>query len=378
MQLSHHGRRGSVPFCLVPSSLTRSSLLPRLQNFFSICLVRVFIFKAIRSHCLLKCRLRRKQSGLDRFRGNSRRACCGVARLAPLAILVAGQANAAVIESLFYVQRGTAPIVISAPHGGESFVDGIADRDVDGNGSNTRPSFVGRDANTKQLALELSRVFEARTGLKPYTVISDVARAQIDFNRKRGPNSYDDGRMAEYHDYYWGNLADFTSEVKDQWGSGVLLDLHGFTSGYEEEGDPQIYRGTRNGLLVQDMLNDPNKGEEALTGPNSIYGQLANKYVVSPTIGGSGIGFEERFTGDQIVVAFGSNNPNGIDAIMMEIYRDLRFDGAWRETAEDLASAVEVYHREFLVAPVPEPGTIPVLLALGVAVGCRGNRRRLK
>lgn len=75
---------------------------------------------------------------------------------------------------LITVQRGTLPIIISAPHGGQCRVPGSTDR--------TKGVTV-RDDMTSEVALLVAQRLTARLGAKPSFVIAQFSRKDADPNR---------------------------------------------------------------------------------------------------------------------------------------------------------------------------------------------------
>ena len=84
-------------------------------------------------------------------------------------------------KSLITVQKGNIPIVLSAPHGGRYLISGVPER----NGKQITRNFITqRDANTSELAEDLSLALEKRFGAKPYLIIARFDRKYLDANRR--------------------------------------------------------------------------------------------------------------------------------------------------------------------------------------------------
>src|SRR5687768_9363213 len=71
-------------------------------------------------------------------------------------------------EDLVFVQKGTLPVIVSAPHGGRKDVPGVAER------KNTGVELFAtvRDENTDRLAELLAAELEKKLGGKPWVVIA--------------------------------------------------------------------------------------------------------------------------------------------------------------------------------------------------------------
>jgi N-formylglutamate amidohydrolase len=108
-----------------------------------------------------------------------------------------------------------------------------------------------------------------------------------------------------------------------------------------------IYRGTNNGQTVQSLTR--RFGVEALSGAQSITGQLAQKgYKVYPAVPQPEK--EQRYTGGFIVQTYGSHNREGIDAMQLEFGSALRQRTSLDQTASDVAQALAVFARAYLPA----------------------------
>ena len=88
-------------------------------------------------------------------------------------------------------------------------------------------------------------------------------------------------------------------------------------------------------------------GKEAINGAHSIFGQLAAKgYKVLPDP--SGIERERRYIGGYTARTYGSHRGTKIDAIQIELGTNLRAKANLQRTAQDLATAIEVFAKAFL------------------------------
>ncbi|MBA9079292.1 hypothetical protein [Rufibacter quisquiliarum] len=115
---------------------------------------------------------------------------------------------------------GTMPLVISVPHGGTVEPSNIPDR--------TCPDATTvRDANTIELARAIEQEFVKNYGVRPYLVISHIARKKIDQNREMEPGTCGNALMKEtwqaYHNFVDTALALATRNH----GTALFIDLHG-------------------------------------------------------------------------------------------------------------------------------------------------------
>lgn len=231
---------------------------------------------------------------------------------------------------LIRVQSGTLPVILSAPHGG-----GMAVPD----GEKKLRGTTVQDSFTLEVTEMVAEFLAERLGQTPYFVIADFSREYVDANR--GPGSqlaeaYSGPVSQMQYDAYHRMLREYVDEVRNTHGGGLLIDIHG-----QSRLPDQIIRGTVNGSTVARMLSQ--HGLEALIGPDSLFGRLDHLgYSVEPPVTGAPESPEDEvhFIGGYIVRAYGSHQPDGIDAIQVELGRTVRGGGVRRQTARDLAEGI--------------------------------------
>jgi hypothetical protein len=129
--------------------------------------------------------------------------------------------------------------------------------------------------------------------------------------------------------------------MKERFPQGaLLLDVHG------QSGDPGVlHRGTQNGETVAALLRK--HGPEALTGPTSIFGVVQSKgFKIFPANTPIGNPLEDsRYGGGYTVQTYGSQTPNGVDALQIEVGRHLRADSAFIAA---LSEGIAVFYRTYL------------------------------
>jgi N-formylglutamate amidohydrolase len=239
------------------------------------------------------------------------------------------------IELLLTVEYGKLPIILSAPHGGRQAIPGLAER----RGIGVPQFTTGRDNYTDELTEKISAELEQRLGAKPFSLIARFERKYVDVNRPaHGAYEADDAKL--YYDAYHQTLAAMCRRVRGLWGRGLLLDIHG--QGADKD---MVYRGTRDGKTVSRLIE--RFGHVAVSGPKSIFGQLAQKgYRVSPPIDAAAR--EGRYTGGYIVDTYGSQRGTGIDAIQMEFGTSLRNRANLDRLASAVAEGIAVFAAEYL------------------------------
>jgi N-formylglutamate amidohydrolase len=248
--------------------------------------------------------------------------------------------------SMVSIANGGLPIILSAPHGGQEAIPGVSQRQ----GAGVERFVVGRDTRTDDLAELVALELEKRLNAKPFGVIARFERKYLDVNRSNDA-AFESGEVKRHYEIYHGALREFIQRVKAQWGNGLLLDIHG-----EGADAAAIYRGTQNGKTVKSLLQ--RFGAPALSGKQSVLGQMASKgYKVLPSNGDKDK--ETRYQGGYIVQSYGSHQPFGVDAIQLEFGSALRARANLERTARDLADAIAVFAKEYLLNLKPEPRTTP-------------------
>ena len=238
-------------------------------------------------------------------------------------------------QKLLTIWAGMLPIILSAPHGGRQSIPGVPVR----SGAGVSQFVTGRDNNTDELAETIALRLEKRLNAKPFLVVARFERKYLDANRPT-ESAYESGEAKPYYDGYHNALREAHDRVSQEWGRGLLLDIHG--QGAQAEA---IYRGTGNGKTVVSLTQ--RFGTEAITGPKSIFSQLELMgYKVLPSTTESHK--ERRYLGGYIVQTYGSYRGRGVDAIQLEIGTKLRARANLERTATDLAEAIAIFAQEYL------------------------------
>jgi N-formylglutamate amidohydrolase len=241
-------------------------------------------------------------------------------------------------EDLVTVQKGTLPVIISAPHGGRKKVPDVPERV----GTGLTNFHTVRDENTAELTEKFVAELEKALDGKPWVVIARFERKYLDVNRAP-EEGYENEKAKPYYTAYHDALAAACKAVKEKFGRGILLDIHG-NAVYPNA----ICRGTQN-LKTVALLKE-REGMVAIRGKNSILGRMERfGYKVVPSTDSDDKTKEEsKFTGGHIVATYGSHTAFAIDAIQLEFGTAFRDKGKYPTTAKDLAEAVRVFHDEYL------------------------------
>lgn len=210
-----------------------------------------------------------------------------------------------------YYQKGNMPLLLTAPHGGSKRI-GTKDR---------TKGVVIKDDDTLQLAFLISDNIHQFTGQRPYLVAADFSRKDIDANRNSN-EAYEDPKMALTYNFYHQMIREYINDIKRKYGNaGLLLDIHG--QGAQPD---TIFRGTSNEKTAnRDSINSlkslSNRGYNVIPNGNNLLDKEDN-----------------RFVGGWTVRHYGINNPNGINAIQIELGSNLRSRNKFADQfAQDLA-----------------------------------------
>jgi N-formylglutamate amidohydrolase len=245
---------------------------------------------------------------------------------------------AKIVEDLVFIQKGTLPIIVSAPHGGKKPIPEVPER----RGLNVKQFAKVRDTNTDLLAEKFTASLEKQLGGKVWIVMARFDRKYLDPNRPP-EGAYENDKAKPIYEAYHGALVAACKAVKQKYGAGLLLDIHG--QGVFES---QICRGTQNGKSVK-LLKQRN-GWQAVVGRNSVLGQMERAgYKVLPKCDAAEDTKEEvQFNGGYIVQTYGSQGSYAIDALQLEFGTHLREKDAYPKTAAALADAVAAFHDAYL------------------------------
>lgn len=256
-----------------------------------------------------------------------------------LVVVVVLVSSVAADDQLLILRDGELPLVISAPHGGRLEVPGATVRKGEGLKKGASGFFTGRDTGTEELALRVVELLDDKLSGRVSCVISRVHRRYVDFNRP--PEIGVEHQAARVvHDSYHEALRSAVQRVRTRHGRGLLVDIHGQGSAAST-----AFRGTNNGLTVKALREQFT--DRAHIGPTSLMGLLQQRgWTVHPD---PFAGKEQSgFTGGYIVKTYGSHQPEGIDAIQLELGMDYRREEVREQRAAELADALVDFARRYL------------------------------
>ncbi|MFL5328295.1 MAG: hypothetical protein ACJ8C4_05230 [Gemmataceae bacterium] len=240
---------------------------------------------------------------------------------------------------LVLVSEGKLPIILSAPHGGDQAIPGVAERKGDALERGPGKFVTARDTGTEELAIALADAIEKRMGKRPYLVVAKFHRKYADANRP-AELAFEDPKAKPAYEAYHTALAQYCRAVQKNYGRGLLLDLHGQVAATDT-----IFRGTQNGKTV--TLLTQRFGPAAQNGPKSFFGLLETAGCkVYPRDESRE---KSSFTGGHIVMTYGSHTVHAIDAIQCEFGTEYRVREKVKDTATKVATAVEEFAKLYLL-----------------------------
>jgi N-formylglutamate amidohydrolase len=216
--------------------------------------------------------------------------------------------QAAVAEPTHYTfQKGTLPVLLISPHGGNDPLPGATVRQKE---DSADPNFsTGKDLVTAEITqLYFDELFRA-TGKRPSKIVSRIHRKYCDLNRK---NEFSSPEKAgrDFHRAYHAAVQGELDRMVRLYGWALVLDIHGQSS---EPYDLMV--GTRRGRTIGPW------SERTLWAQGGILDQLKRAgFSVVP----DGPRQKMRFGGGYIVKTYGESDK--VEAWQLEHGRDLRFD----------------------------------------------------
>ena len=257
------------------------------------------------------------------------------------------------IEKYVEYQEGNCPIILTVPHGGTIVESFLTLR----NTSNCPdPDFAtDLDYNTRELADEIDKAFYQQTGRHPYMIISLIKRNHVDFNRKR---SYaipaGDENIGKIYDAYHAYVTEARNAVSQQYGHGLLLDIHGQSHSEQidlgyllpvstlDKSDETLNSGTYAASSSIAYLTRTNKAglsfAQLLRGEKS-FGSILYKNGLEcvPRPGNLSPGSTPYFYGGYTTRQYGSYGGGVVDAIQCE------FRYSYRDTYEERVRAAAAF-----------------------------------
>lgn len=250
-------------------------------------------------------------------------------------------------ETFVTFKKGNFPLLIVAPHGGDLKPQWIQNRECEG-------AVTVQDQYTLGIAFQIENELRKR-GYNPYMLLANIHRIKIDLNRPLVTSFCIDNTPEGLWNLFHNQIETYRSEVINQFGRGLLIDLHGhghtnqrielgyLLSGEQLRNIKENEFRSSDGSSIQSMIaNHPDKLSllELLRGQHSLGTLLSMAgYPSVPSIDDPAPSKGDPFfSGGTITQRYGSKNRAGVDAIQIELNRQ-----NVRETSSDR----EQFSREF-------------------------------
>lgn len=257
------------------------------------------------------------------------------------------------VEKYVAYRPGNCPIILTVPHGGTVVESFLTLR----NTSNCPdPDFAtDLDYNTRELADEIDKAFYQQTGKHPYMIIALIKRNHVDFNRKREyAIPAGDANVGKIYDAYHAYVTEARNAVSQQYGHGLLLDIHGQSHSEQIDlgyllpvsildlSDATLNGGTYASSSSIPYLTRTNKAglsfAQLLRGEKSFGGILyKNGLECVPRPGNLSPGATPYFYGGYTTWIYGSYGGGVVDAIQCE------FRYSYRDTYEERVRAAAAF-----------------------------------
>lgn len=266
-------------------------------------------------------------------------------------------------ENYTEYRTGNYPLIITVSHGGKETSSEIAVRTA---ANCPDPNFTNvLDTNSPELANAIDAAVYTLTGKRPYYISLKLKRTYLDVNRKKeyafasGPTA---ATAESIYNHFYGKIAEAKKEITEQYGSGLILDIH--SHGHDKEEIEIGYQISSKNLNMSDedlnnsdlaketgIYNLIKKNKQKISFAEHIRGELSFGTILNglgtPCIPHS----KNKMPKDtpyqssgNITKVNGSCSGGTIDALQLECNKGSKdTESARKTTAENLAKCVQNY-----------------------------------
>jgi len=242
-------------------------------------------------------------------------------------------------EKFITFQKGTFPIIISVPHGGNLEINDLPAR---------KSGILGPDKKTIELATqlidELNKLDENR---QCSYIISKVPRSKIDLNRQKNEAFTPGSELAlKIYRFYHAKIKEYIEYNLMNFKRSLLIDIHGFEKHKRPEGfrDVDIILGTNNLESIYSK-QIPKKDWD-----KNLRGRIVKRFIELgiPIAPGHQRRREYVLTGGYITKTYGAKNIKSSQTIQIEFSDRVRIEDS---DLRDLIvhTLVEILHDESMV-----------------------------
>jgi len=221
-----------------------------------------------------------------------------------------------------YIQhkKGTIPLILSVPHGGELKCEEIPTRSIGIRGVDKNTIFLAQD-----LIQQIKNIYFTRKNRPeiPSFVFSNVARNKIDLNRTIGKAFNQDSPLArKVYVSYHNTLKKFITLNIEVYNKSLLLDIHGFETRSRPRGfrDVDIILGTDN---LKSLVGKPIKKSRW---SDNVRGDIIKKFLELdiPIAPGHPRRREYVLSGGYITKKYGASQIKNSETIQIEFSDRIR------------------------------------------------------
>lgn len=228
----------------------------------------------------------------------------------------------AIKENHILYYKGNAPVIFSAPHGGDEKPEDIQTR--------TKGVF-DKDDFTLELTKDIIEEFEKQTSKTPYAIIAEISRTKVDINRQRS-EAYEDEKAGLAYDSFHNFIKSSKQEIEKDYGKGLYIDIHGQSHpkaylefGYLLDNDilklhESNLREQRENSSIKTLSNFSSECFiDQLRGPHSMGSLMCNEgYDSIPSVKLPYASDGNYFEGAYDTIRYGSLNGGNISGIQIE------------------------------------------------------------
>jgi len=219
----------------------------------------------------------------------------------------------------FEFSKGSAPVILSCPHGGYKKPKRIPDKTVGPRIADKNTYFIAK------LIISLLKVKKIRI----FYILNKIHRSKVDLNRPSQSESSFNPASAEANTVFHSFqeiLNDYAQECVLNHGRALIIDFHGYTKPYREY--PDVIFGHIFGKTL-DLLEDSNKqGCKKYWGCSQLQTEISKYFKMD-----DGLDLTEHnlsYSGGYITQQFFKKSQ--INALQIEVAKSIRLDVQLTET----------------------------------------------
>ena len=213
----------------------------------------------------------------------------------------------------FEFAEGTAPVILSCPHGGYKKPKRIPDKVIGPNIADKNTYFIAK------LIINLLK----NEGIDIYYILNKVHRSKIDLNRPpHSPLGFNKSSTEAYGVFhlFHDQLIKFSQESLTQFNKALVIDFHGFTRPYKNY--PDVIFGHIFGQTLDLIQDTTSKACEKFWGCHQLEEEISKHFSVDNGFAESE--YSLAYSGGYITHQF--YNVKQVNTIQVEVAKYIRVD----------------------------------------------------